>query len=285
MSNRIERIHQGYTPFESAIERRGGQPIIPETVDFTIHDPEMVRERFGPFLAFAGGVEGEVANSANLARTLLPCMRKDLQVFFKGWELEEDFHAKNLAIVRDMVNVPAMEIRETVPNAYQPVRKVSERSSTVHNTAEYVVISYFGLGELETWQAYKTVEIQLEESGEPELAHLMQRIAKQERGHLGDARGFAANRRQESVSPKQLSVVKGIMEHQYMPVGVRKRDPERRKRFGQMASLLLDGDPVETVTRPVEDLAEELFGKPVTPFLSRRYTECIEEYAASGGII
>lgn len=281
MSNRIERIHQGFTPFESAIEKRGGQPILPETVDFTIHNPEMVGERFGPFLAFAGGVEGEVTNSANLARTLLPHMRPDLQTFFTGWELEEDFHARNLAIVREQVNVPPMMIRETVPKSYQPVRKVSELSSKFHNAAEYLVISYFGLGELETWQAYKTVAGQLDDSGEPELAHLMKRIAKQERGHLGDARGFAANRRQESVSPRQLNMVKGFMERQYMPVGVRKRDPERRQRFGHMASLLLDGDAVETVTRPVEDLAEELFGQPVTPFLQRRYTECIADYEAS----
>lgn len=259
-------------------------PIDVSTIDPTVNNPPLVKQRFGPAISYGEGVEIEVPTTAKVVRTILPNMSEEQARFVDIWDIQETEHGVLLAIPREACDIEPIPNRDSVPALMKLTGSLAKVSPGAHDMIEMIYLTEGAGGELETLLFYLGLKEGLTEIDEIPAATLVGKIATQEAAHLAYYRQ-GARKKAEELTPWQLHFVQQFILRTYMPVGVRisKRDVERQRNFGEVAVLMGDErrdftiDQVEKLARTLLKLVEE---NP-DPFLRRRYQQCIEEYEES----
>lgn len=260
-------------------------PIDPNSLDFSVYNPNLVRDRLAQHLAYSQAVEIEVPNTANVVRTILPNMSDEEARFVNIWDEQETQHGVLLGVPVEVCGIDPLPTREVVPPAMKLAGLIARVSSGMHSIVEIIYLAEGAMGERETLGFYKNLGKELNELGELPLSKVVGKIASQEAAHLGfykqAAREMLANLR-----PWQVRFAKQFIERTYMPVGVRvgALHEERRRQFGHTALDSLQRVSLEELTLPIEKLARDLLGNAkddLKPFVRKRYEECIEAYTES----
>ncbi len=245
-------------------------------------NPGLVAAELGLAFQYSCAVESEVPESADVIRTVLPNMSDDLSTFFDVWEEQEVAHG---AAQRRLLKIIGLDPRACVNKTsvvHKAAGKIASISPGFHDITEYTVLVYAALGERETQMAYGRISHKLTELGEVGLAQkLVVPTNHQEGLHLAYYRAAILERHQR-LSSWQLRAASTFIELTYMPVGVQRNNRDRKRQFGEMMLTIVEADPVEPAIQTQKLAATLLVGaEPRTPFLERRYKQCLDELTRS----
>src|SRR5687768_7974153 len=120
------------------INRIIGEGVIPQGgVDFTINNPDLVRDCFGSNVVFAQTVEIEVPTTADSIRTLLPNMSGELSGFLAAWQLQETEHGVLLGRHMDDLSLTGLPTMDKVPPSMRLAGFMGRLSAGMHDLSEF----------------------------------------------------------------------------------------------------------------------------------------------------
>ncbi len=232
-----------------------------DNIDFTVKNPEVLRQRLTRPFQYFQRVEMEVA--AMDIHTLLPNSPDGYVDRFveNGWTPDETLHGEAFERLNETLGIEKpVVVQEHSPFQYRLAGTVGRMWGQGHEIFELV---YHGIGAMHeklTSIGYQRLEAILLELGETGLASTMIRpIMRDEAGHLGYYR-LVVGKLMDSMKPWQISAARLIVRRGYDPVGA--QNDAQRAAFGEIA-VILAGDARTELAQPIQRLAGKLLQFPV----------------------
>lgn len=264
-------------------------PIDLASVDFTVHDPACLGERFGGVLDYMARVELEVDRNVLELATMLPDP-PPVDVFFYRdvWRPQEVRHGQILDELQRRVGRPP-----AVADTTSVGTKMHVLGAVAHLDAmqDVVRMLYYLTGlatERSAVIAYNRLHDGLLATGEPAAAHtIVAQIRRQEPGHYAfyklSAEGLA-----EQLRPWQWFLTRHMRRISFAPVGA--NDATQRADFGDLlAALGLDGRLAEFAEQISRVEAALLWahreGLAVPGYVLAAFRDAVEEARARAGAV
>lgn len=258
-------------------------PIDLETVDFTVHDPQAMRERFGLVLEYLSRVELEVDRNVLELLVLLPDVDDVNRMFYADvWQPQEIHHGRILDELQQQLGLPAAE----------PDRRVSAKIKILGQLAhirpiqDVIRLLYFLTGastERQAVLAYNLMNKQLLEHGEHAVAEtIITPIKRQEPGHFAFYRMSATSMIQHRVlKPWQLFLARVLRKRSFAPVGA--NNDQQRADYGGVVTALGLADEVEAYAAEVGRVEAQLLwahqaGMKVPPYVVTALRDSVDAY-------
>jgi hypothetical protein len=275
-----EPIQHNPAVLEAKLDRlESDPPILPSSVDYTLNNPELVRERFGHVFNYFGRTEGEVALNTKQLEAILPNADDHTKRFIGVWMSQELPHGQ----IFDQLQVHlGLEPAVVDPNDVSPWLHVAgsvARLPKMHDAFMMLYLSRGAMHERLTAAGYRSLEKQLLEIGEPDFVNTaLKPIERQEAGHLGYYQAAAQAKRRE-LAPWQLGLVRGLTARTYKPVGV--RSEEHGLAFGRITNTLVPSK-LDDFVEPVQRIANKLLmpAEPTAPNLVGRILHLLQDKEA-----
>lgn len=265
---------------QQTIERaREHQPLEIENIDYTLHNPERLREELGNTFSYFGRVEKEVQRDAKTIETFLPHLAPELSDFVQNiWVPQEVPHGQAFDALQGYLGDTPLPLDDHVGFDMKLAGQVARMSPSLHRTFEMVYVVRGALHEKMTAVGYRREQAHLERLGERALIETMFKpIRAQEAGHLNVYKA-AAEATKAQLAPWQLWLARKITLATYTPVGTGNPSDQNKPHFGQLADVLT-GESLEDFVGPVQDLAHDLLveGDGLLPkFVIKSVAQCIE---------
>jgi hypothetical protein len=264
------------------VDRLGEEhpPIDLDTVDFTVHDPRAVGDRFGHVLDYMARVELEVDRNVLELTTLLPDPPEvDRHFYADVWHPQEIRHGQILDELQQRLGRDAAETDVDSVSAKMRVLGALSHLAPIEGVVRMLYYLTGQATERSAVLAYNLLHGGLREMGElPAAETIVGQIKRQEPGHHAfyalSARGLA-----EQLAPWQLWLVRRLRALSFAPVGA--NDAGQRADFGDlMTALGIDGHvdrfAVMVARVEAEILGEVHRGLPVPPYVLRAFRDAVE---------
>jgi hypothetical protein len=241
------------------VERLGAEhpPIDLGTVDFTVHRPDLLRERFGHVLDYMARVELEVDRNVLELTTMLPDPPEVDRVFYaEVWQPQEIRHGEILDELQVRLGRAAAQ---PVLDHVGLKLKVLGALSHLRPIQDVVRMLYYLTGmstERSAVLAYNLLYDGVRELGETAVAEtVIAQIRRQEPGHYAfyriSARGLA-----DQLAPWQRWLVRHLRRISFGPVGA--NNPEQLADFGEVMATLRISDDLEQFATQISRVEREL---------------------------
>lgn len=255
-------------------------PIDLASVDFTVHRPQLLADRYGHVLDYMARVELEVDRNVLELITLLPDPPAvDRHFYADVWQPQEIRHGQIL---------DELQIRIGRPNALPDVSAVGTKLKVLGALAhlspvqDVVRMLYYLTGmstERSAVLAYNLLHDGLHELGETAAAEsVIAPIRRQEPGHYAFYK-MSALGLSEQLSPWQRWLVRSLRRITFAPVGA--SNDAQRADFGDvMTTLGIDRD-LESFTVSISRVERELLwaqraGMPVPDYVTAAFKHAVE---------
>lgn len=270
------------------VDRLGQQhpPIDLASVDYTVRDPRVVRDRFAGVLQYMGRVEMEVERNVLELAVLLPDASEVDRTFYAGvWSPQEAHHGIVLDTLIRELGLPAGE-----PNLTHVPARVRVLGVLAHLPAvqEIIRLLYYLTGaatEKSAMLAYQAMSDGLGRMGESAIKEtVVDAIKVQEPGHFAFYRLSATELMQSgALAPWQLHLARFLRSRSFGLVGAHSRQ-ERGDYGGVIVDLGLDADLEHTLrdTLRVENhlLWARDNGLPVPGYAVAAFRDAVELHRA-----
>jgi hypothetical protein len=271
---------------EETLEKKLGalqasEPIPYDSVDFTIRNPDRLKDELGWTFAYFGRVEGEVA--AEPLMTMMPRLGTEYKgykshgaEFLEVWVAQEQAHAAIFdGLQRELGLTPLVPNIETSP-MHHFAGALGRLSTSLHAVLEMVYLTRGAMHEKLTFIGYERMAEKLKHMGEIALFETIIRpVRRQEAGHLGYYRQAAAIIKTH-LNTWQLALARRISIKTYSPVGA--GHPDDKAHFGHVAGALV-GEDLPQFTDPIQHVAQELLTNDqytdVPKFVLKALKECV----------
>lgn len=264
------------------VDRLGAEhpPIDLATVDYTVHDPATLNERFGHVLDYMARVELEVDRNVLELTTLLPDPPEiDRHFYADVWQPQELRHGIILDRLQVELGRDGAEPDLTTISLKLRILGALAHLGSFQDVARMLYYLTGMATERSAVLAYNRLHDGLTEMGEDAAAQtIVAQIRRQEPGHYAfytlSARGHWAR-----LAPWQRWTVRRLRSISFAPVGARTAD--QRADFGDvMRSLGMDGardDFVVQIARVEQELLwAHRQGLAVPPYIARAFREAVE---------
>ena len=240
-------------------------PIDIETVDRTLNNPELLREKYGETMQYFGEIENRVEQNANQLQALLPYMDEPTKEFIAAWEAQELVHGAIFdQAMADIGMTPYAFDPSDVSRGFKLGGELS-RIPDIDKVLQFLYLTTGALHERLTAKGYIGLIDSLKQDGEIALAETaVKPINRQEGKHLGYYKEAALVQR-DKLSPWQLALAREIKTRTYAPVGA--MDNKHKMRFGKVIKVVRGDHTVEEMAEPVQKVAEQLFVDEKKQFL------------------
>lgn len=268
------------------VERLGAQhpPIDLNSVDYTVHNPRLVRDRFAGVLQYMARVEMEVERNVLELAVLLPGVSEvDRRFYADIWSPQEAHHGIVLDALVDHLGLPASE-----PNLNHVPARVRVLGLLAHLPAiqQIIRLLYYLTGaatEKSAMLAYQAMSDGLGELGETAIKQtVVDAIKVQEPGHFAFYRLSATHLVQSGVlAAWQLHLARFLRSRSFGLVGANSR--QQRGDFGAViVDLGMDSDLHHTL-RDIVRVENHLLwareqGLPVPAYALATFRDAIELY-------
>ena len=268
------------------VERLGEHhpPIDLDSVDYTVRNPAVVRERFEGVLQYMARVEMEVERNVLELAVLLPGVSEvDRRFYADVWSPQEAHHG----IVLDTL-VHRLRLPESPPNLDQVPTRVRVLGILAHLPAvqEIIRLLYYLTGaatEKSAMVAYQVMSDGLGELGETAIKKtVVDAIKVQEPGHFAFYRLSATHMLQSgALAPWQLHLARFLRSRTFGLVGA--HTPQQRADFGGVIrNLGIDNDLQRTLRDIVRVESHLLWareqGLPVPQYAVAAFRDAVERY-------
>jgi len=220
-------------------------PIPLESVDFTVKDPETIRQRFGTMFDYLARVELEVERNVKELDVILP-QAPDVDVaFYRGvWADQELQHGRILNGVKAELGLPPAQPLTEVGTPVKALG-VLAHLKPIQDVARCVYYFTGASTERQAVLAYSALIERLTELGEDALLNtVVQPIKRQEPGHFAFYQ-MSATKIVGELRPWQLFLARQLRARTYELVGTH-RDPVYQAQMGGVSDVLgFAADPVD----------------------------------------
>ena len=264
------------------VDRLGEEhpPIDLATVDFTVHRPELLADRYGVVLDYMARVELEVDRNVLELTTLLPDPPEVDRYFYADvWQPQEIRHGQIL----DRLQVQlGREPADTVLDSVSAKIKILGALAHLDKFQDIVRMLYYLTGmstERSEVRAYNSQHCGVVELGEKAVADtVVAPIRRQEPGHYAfykmSARGLA-----EQLSGWQRWLVRTMRRVHFAPVGA--NSAQQRADFGDLIKALEIDRDLEAFARHLSRAERELLwakdsGMRVPEYVVAAFREAVE---------
>ena len=268
------------------VDRLGQQhpPIDLASVDYTVRDPQRVRDRFAGVLQYMGRVEMEVERNVLELAILLPGASEVDETFYKGvWSPQEAHHGIVLDTLIQRLGLPASEANLTHVPARVRVLGVLAHLPAVQ---EIIRLLYYLTGaatEKSAMLAYQAMSHGLGQMGESAIKEtVVDAIKVQEPGHFAFYRLSATEQLQSgALAPWQLHLARFLRSRSFGLVGAHSRE-QRADYGGVIVDLGLDDDLHRTL-RDIVRVENHLLwardnGLPVPQYALAAFRDAVQLY-------
>lgn len=268
---------------EAKIDRlRGDAPISLDEVDFTINNPERLRDELGRTFRYFARVEGEVAYDPLIA--MMPRLgteyngyRSHGTEFIKIWVDQEQAHSAIFENLQSHLGIePApINIESSIHNRMAGM--IGKLSPALHGVLELTYLTRGAMHEKLTFIGYERMAEKLLALGETALHEtIIKPIRRQESGHLGYYKQSAVELKNH-LKPWQIRMAAKLSVATYAPVGAGGKND--KPDFGHVADTLV-GDELEKFAGPIQSIAETMLttdAKETLPsFVISSLHECVD---------
>ena len=270
------------------VQRLGDRhpPIDLNAADYSLRNPQLVRDRFGEVLEYMARVEMEVERNVLELAVLLPGVSETDRLFYADvWGPQEEHHGILLDTLGQRLGMPA-----ATPNLGPVPAQVRVLGALAHLPVVHEIIRllYYLTGaatEKSAMLAYQAMSAELGEMGETAVKEsVIDAIKVQEPGHFAFYRLSALEMVQAgALAPWQLYLARFLRSRTFGLVGA--KTPEQRAGFGGvLVKLGLEGD-IERSLRDIVRVETQLLwaheqGMAVPPYALASFREAAELYRA-----
>ena len=255
-------------------------PIRLDSVDYTVRNPALVRERFGHVLDYMARVELEVDRNVLELTTMLPDPPPiDRRFYAEVWQPQEIRHGLILDELQTRLGRPA-----ATPDldSVSAKMRILGALSHVSPVQDIVRMLYYLTGmstERSAVLAYNRLHDGLAEVGEPALvATVVAPIKRQEPGHYAFYR-ISAQGLAESLSPWQRWLTRRLRQLSFAPVGA--NNDEQKADFGGVLETLGMASEVDAFSADISRVERDLLwardrGLAVPTYVVKAMREAVE---------
>ncbi len=196
-----------------------------------MHNPRLVRERFGHTFDYLARVELEVDRNVLELLTLLPEVREVDRYFYEDvWQPQEIQHGIILDQVQQDLGMPAAEPLLEVPFNMKVLGALAHMSP-VQDIARCMYYLTGASTERQATLAYNDLARYLKEMGEHELAvSVIGQIKRQEPGHFAFYQMSATQILTDgTLKPWQIWTIRSLRDYSYQLVGGRREEGVPRR--------------------------------------------------------
>lgn len=212
-------------------------PIPLESVDYTVKNPQLIRERFGVLFDYLARVELEVERNVKELDTILPNPTPEDLSFYRGvWHDQEMQHGYILDRLKAELGLPPADPLTEVSGPVKALGVVAH----LKPIQDVVRCVYYFTGastERQAVLAYSALIERLEELGETALVEtVIHPIKRQEPGHFAFYT-MSATKIVPELRPWQLRLAQLMRSRTYELVGTH-RDPKYQAQMGRVSEVL-----------------------------------------------
>jgi hypothetical protein len=259
-------------------------PIPLESVDYTVRNPTLVRERFGHVLDYMARVELEVDRNVLELTTMLPDPPPiDRRFYAEVWQPQEIRHGLILDRLQTRIGRPAAE---PDLDSISAKMRILGALSHVPPVEEVIRMLYYLTGmstERSAVLAYNRLHDGLAEAGEPALVQtVVAPIRRQEPGHYAfyrlSAEGLAA-----TLAPWQRWLTRRLRALSFAPVGA--NDDGQKADFGGVLDTLGMAREIDAFSADISRVERDLLwardrGLAVPSYVVRAMREAVALHEA-----
>ncbi|MGD7732407.1 GTP-binding protein LepA [Propionibacteriaceae bacterium G57] len=263
-------------------------PIQLGSVDRTIHNPELVKQRFAGVIDYLARVELEVDRNVLELLTILPHASKVDTVFYQDvWSDQEIAHGVILDQLQVDLGLPPANPFQTIPVRMKLLGALAHWEP-IHDISRMLYYLTGASTERQAVLAYSSLTKELDEIGEDAISQtIVQPIKRQEPGHFAFYRMSAEMMVQDQVlKPWQLFVTRLLREKSFTLVGVDYLKAYQRDMGGVLVGLGMDAE-LEVYAKEIGRLEAKLLwanrnGMEFPPYFLKALRESIEMYKGQG---
>ncbi len=263
-------------------------PISLDSVDRTIHNPRLVRERFAPLIDYLARVELEVDRNVLELLTILPGVSEVDRYFYQDvWQPQEVAHGVILDRLQVDLGLPPAEVFLQIPARVKLLGALSHLPAV----QEISRLLYYLTGaatERQAVLAYNRFTTELDLLGEDAISKtIIGQIKRQEPGHYAFYQMSATQMIQDQVlAPWQLYVARVLREKSFALVGTNNVPRYQTQMGAVMVSLGLD-DELARYAKDIGRLEARLLwanrnGMEFPPYFLEALRQSVEMYREHG---
>jgi hypothetical protein len=263
-------------------------PIRLDSVDRTILDPVVVRERFAPIIDYLARVELEVDRNVLELLTLLPGVSELDRYFYQDvWQPQEIAHGLILDRLQVDLGLPPAEVFLGIPMRMKLLGALAHLPA-VQEISRFLYYLTGAATEKQAVVAYSRFTAQLDRLGETAISRtVIGQIKRQEPGHYAFYQMSAAQMVQDEVlAPWQLFLARVLREKGFALVGTN-YVPEYQAQLGAvLVGLELDLD-LERYAKDMGRLEARLLwanrnGMAFPPYFLEALRQSVDMYREKG---
>lgn len=263
-------------------------PIKLSSVDRTIKNPELVRERFAGTIDYLARVELEVDRNVLELLTILPQASEVDTVFYQDvWSDQELAHGHILDQLQADLGMPPAEPFQTVPLRMKLLGALAHWEP-IHDISRMLYYLTGASTERQAVLAYSSLTRELDAMGEDAISEtIIQPIKRQEPGHFAFYRMSAEKMVQDRVlKPWQLFVTRLLRSKSFTMVGVDYVETYKAH-FGGVLTELGMAEELEIYAKEIGRLEAKLLwahrnGMDFPAYFLKALRESVEMYRAQG---
>ncbi len=259
-------------------------PIRFDSVDFTVKNPKLLRERYGHVLDYLARVELEVDRNVLELLVLLPDVDDTNRMFYADvWHPQEIQHG----LILDRLQTDLGQTEAEPMNVVSTPIKVLGMLASFKPIQEIARFLYFLTGastERQAVLAYNVLSKGLDEMEETAIAKtVIGQIKQQEPGHFAFYQMSATSMIQHRVlRPWQLFLARVLREKSYGLVGTNRSDKYKAQFGGVVEAMGLDSD-LEAYAREIGRVESRLLwagrkGMEIPPYILNALRESVSLY-------
>lgn len=267
LTEHVERIALAHPPIDMA------------SVDFTVRNPALLQDRFGPVLSYMARVELEVERNVLELETLIPDPPEIDRHFYRDvWGPQEERHGLILDELHGQLGGPPVEADLSSVSAKLKVLGVLGHLESIQDVSRMLYYLTGMATERSAVLAYNLLHDGVLELGEVAVARtVLAPIRRQEPGHYAFYL-MSARLLWDELSDWQRWLTRSMRRLSFSPVGV--NDDTQRAQFGDVMMRLgidrdLDGFAAQTIRAERELLWARDQGLLVPAYVARAFRDAV----------
>jgi len=263
-------------------------PIRLDSVDRTIRNPEVVREKFAPVIDYLARVELEVDRNVLDLLTILPGVSEVDRYFYQDvWQPQEIMHGVVLDRLQVDLGLPPAEVFLGIPVKLKMLGAMSHFPA-IQEVSRLIYYLTGASTERQAVVAYNKLTRDLDQMGEVAISRsLIGQIKVQEPAHYAFYQMSAAQMIQDNVlAPWQLWLARQLRTMSFALVGTNDI-PEYEKQLGGVINILGFDADLEKYAKDIGRLEAKLLwankqGMEFPPYFLKALRESVEMYREYG---
>lgn len=257
-------------------------PIRMDSVDFTVKQPDVVRDRFATILDYLARVELEVERNVLELQTIMPDPTEEDRAFYADvWYDQEIQHGRILDRLKLELGLPAADPLLEVGTPLKALGALA-RFGAIQDVARTIYYFTGASTERQAVMAYNALGAAVSDLGEGALLEtIINPIKRQEPGHFAFYQMSATKITTDgTLRPWQLWLARELRSRTYELVGTH-RDPKYQAQMGQVIQGLGFDADLEDYAREIGRLEARLLwakanGMQFPPYVLKALREAVE---------